>query len=113
MKDLMLSPREKACISWMGHGKSVGEIAILQGKSGWEIEEHLVRARIKDLLQRGITYADWVLQLERQLGPELTDMVDSEASLSSDHVHPRMGFDTLRCGHCEKPGGLGLGNDFC
>lgn len=46
MKDLMLSPWEKACISWMCNGKSVGEIASHEGKSVPEIEQHLDRARI-------------------------------------------------------------------
>jgi DNA-binding CsgD family transcriptional regulator len=45
MKDLMLSPWE-ACILWMCHGKSVGAIAALEGKSVSEIEQHLERARI-------------------------------------------------------------------
>ncbi len=46
------------------------------------------------------------------LSPKLTDMVDCEIGLSSDHVHAGMGFDTLCCSQCEKSGGLGLGNDF-
>ena len=46
MKDLMLSPWEKACMSWMCHGKTVAEIAVLEGKSVSEIEHHLYRARI-------------------------------------------------------------------
>lgn len=46
MKDLMISPWEKTCILWMCHGKSVGEIASLEGKSVSEIEQHLERARI-------------------------------------------------------------------
>lgn len=42
----MLSPWEKACISWMCHGKTVREIAVLEGKSVPEIEQYLESARI-------------------------------------------------------------------
>jgi len=42
----MLSPRERACISWICHGKSVGEIAALEGKTIADIEANLERARL-------------------------------------------------------------------
>jgi DNA-binding CsgD family transcriptional regulator len=43
---IVLSPFEQASISWICNGKSVTEIARLEGKSIPEIERYLDRARI-------------------------------------------------------------------
>jgi hypothetical protein len=42
----VLSPWEQACIAWICHGKSVTEIAALEGKSVSQIERYLDQARI-------------------------------------------------------------------
>nr|BAA97798.1 riorf87 [Rhizobium rhizogenes]BAB16206.1 riorf87 [Rhizobium rhizogenes] len=40
----MLSPIEKTCLRWVSLGKTVDEIALLQGKSVVEIEGYLDQA---------------------------------------------------------------------
>jgi len=44
MKSWMLSPFEKSCLRWVALGKTVEEIALLQGKSVVEIEGYLENA---------------------------------------------------------------------
>nr|WP_172685941.1 MULTISPECIES: LuxR C-terminal-related transcriptional regulator [Rhizobium/Agrobacterium group]NTI38949.1 LuxR family transcriptional regulator [Rhizobium rhizogenes] len=44
MKSWMLSPFEKTCLRWVSLGKTVDEIALLQGKSVVEIEGYLENA---------------------------------------------------------------------
>lgn len=44
MKTLMLSPLEKACLQWVSQGRTLVEIALLEGKSVIEIELCLGRA---------------------------------------------------------------------
>ncbi|NTF72739.1 LuxR family transcriptional regulator [Agrobacterium rhizogenes] len=44
MKSWMLSPFEKTCLRWVSLGKTVDEIALLEGKSTTEIEGYLERA---------------------------------------------------------------------
>jgi DNA-binding CsgD family transcriptional regulator len=46
MKIRMLSPSETACISWISRGKSIAEIAALEGRTIEEIKGYLERARI-------------------------------------------------------------------
>jgi DNA-binding CsgD family transcriptional regulator len=44
MEHWMLSPIEKTCLRWVSMGKTVDEIALLQGKSVVEIEGYLEQA---------------------------------------------------------------------
>jgi DNA-binding CsgD family transcriptional regulator len=44
MKTFMLSPLEKACLQWVSKGRTLVEIALLEGKSVSEIELCLGRA---------------------------------------------------------------------
>jgi DNA-binding CsgD family transcriptional regulator len=44
MESSMLSPLERTCLRWVSRGKTLGQIALLEGKSADEIEHHLVRA---------------------------------------------------------------------
>ncbi|NTF91523.1 LuxR family transcriptional regulator [Agrobacterium rhizogenes] len=44
MESWMLSPIERTCLRWVARGKTLGEMALLEGKSADEIEHHLVRA---------------------------------------------------------------------
>ena len=37
----MLPPFEKACLLWVSQGKSVAEVALLEGKSAAEIERYI------------------------------------------------------------------------
>ncbi|WP_234905299.1 LuxR family transcriptional regulator [Rhizobium rhizogenes] len=40
----MLSPIERTCLRWVSRGKTLDEVALLEGKSVSEIEHHLARA---------------------------------------------------------------------
>lgn len=44
MRTLMLSPLEKACLRWVSQGRTLDEIALLEGKCVIEIELCLGRA---------------------------------------------------------------------
>ncbi|AQS65478.1 MULTISPECIES: helix-turn-helix transcriptional regulator [Rhizobium/Agrobacterium group] len=44
MEHWMLSPIEKTCLRWVSMGKTVDEIALLQGRSVIEIESYLEQA---------------------------------------------------------------------
>jgi DNA-binding CsgD family transcriptional regulator len=44
MKEWILSPLEKACLQWIYRGRTIAEIAFLQGRSVAETEGHLQRA---------------------------------------------------------------------
>ncbi|PDT00329.1 LuxR family transcriptional regulator [Rhizobium chutanense] len=44
MKDRMLSPLEKTCLRWISRGRTIAEIALLEGKTVTEIEGYLQRA---------------------------------------------------------------------
>lgn len=59
MKKWMLSPREKACLRWIARGRTVAEIASLEGKSLADVESCLQSAlvalkakSIKEALQK-------------------------------------------------------------
>lgn len=41
MKNQILSPLEKTCLRWISRGRTVGEIAALEGKAVAEIEKCL------------------------------------------------------------------------
>ncbi|URK86293.1 LuxR C-terminal-related transcriptional regulator (plasmid) [Rhizobium sp. RCAM05350] len=42
----MLSPLEKACLRWVSRGKTLAEIALIEGKSVPEIQLYLQRALV-------------------------------------------------------------------
>ncbi|CAN7655365.1 LuxR C-terminal-related transcriptional regulator [Pararhizobium sp. LjRoot238] len=42
----MLSPFEKSCLRWISRGRTIAEIALLEGKSVSEIEHYLERALV-------------------------------------------------------------------
>ncbi|AFL55222.1 MULTISPECIES: LuxR C-terminal-related transcriptional regulator [Sinorhizobium/Ensifer group] len=44
MKEWTLSPLEKTCLRWISRGRTVAEIASLEGKSVADIEGYLQRA---------------------------------------------------------------------
>lgn len=44
MKTLMFSPLDKACLQWVSQGRTLSEIALLEGKSVIEIELCIERA---------------------------------------------------------------------
>lgn len=44
MKEWILSPLEKTCLRWISRGRTVAEIALLEGKSVADIEGYLQRA---------------------------------------------------------------------
>ena len=46
MKTSMLSPREKSCLRWVSQGRTLAEVALLEGKSETEIELYLERALV-------------------------------------------------------------------
>lgn len=46
MKASMLPPFENACLRWVAQGKTLAEIALLEGKSIAEIELYLERALV-------------------------------------------------------------------
>ncbi|SSX47352.1 unnamed protein product [Ciceribacter sp. T2.26MG-112.2] len=46
MKTRMLSPFEKTCLRWVSLGRTLAEIALLEGKSVGEIEHCLKRALV-------------------------------------------------------------------
>lgn len=55
----MLAPREKTCLRWIARGRTVAEIALIQGKSVADIESRLQSAlvalkakSIKEALQK-------------------------------------------------------------
>ncbi|MGZ9724351.1 LuxR family transcriptional regulator [Rhizobium miluonense] len=46
MKTLMLSPLENTCIRWISRGRTIAEIALLQGKKVADIESCMQSALI-------------------------------------------------------------------
>jgi DNA-binding CsgD family transcriptional regulator len=46
MKLMMLSPLEKTCLQWISRGRTVAEIALLEGKSVGDIESYLQSAMV-------------------------------------------------------------------
>jgi len=46
MKSMMLSPLEKTCLQWISRGRTVAEIALLEGKSVGDIESYLQSAMV-------------------------------------------------------------------
>ena len=44
MNNQILSPLQKTCLRWISRGRTVGEIAVLEGKAVAEIERCLERA---------------------------------------------------------------------
>ncbi|MCA1494499.1 LuxR family transcriptional regulator [Ensifer sp. NBAIM29] len=44
MWETMLSPIEKSCLRWAAEGRSIAEIALIQGKRIPEVEQSLARA---------------------------------------------------------------------
>lgn len=46
MKEWILSPLEKTCLRWISQGRTVAEIALIEGKSLIEIELCLERALV-------------------------------------------------------------------
>jgi len=40
----MLSPREKSYLNWLSQGRTIGEIAVLEGKPDHDIEACIARA---------------------------------------------------------------------
>jgi len=59
MKEWILSPLEKTCLRWISRGRTVAEIASIEGKSVADIESCLQRAlvalkakSIKEALQK-------------------------------------------------------------
>jgi DNA-binding CsgD family transcriptional regulator len=46
MKHWMLSPLEKTCLRWVSMGKTLDEIALLEGKSVIEIKGYLDQALV-------------------------------------------------------------------
>ncbi|MGN7755545.1 LuxR C-terminal-related transcriptional regulator [Sinorhizobium sp. 22678] len=44
MKERILSPLEKTCLRWIARGRTIAEIASLEGKALVEIEQHLENA---------------------------------------------------------------------
>lgn len=46
MKAWMVSPLEKTCLRWISQGRTLAEIALLEGKSVSEIELYLERALV-------------------------------------------------------------------
>lgn len=46
MKEWILSPLEKSCLRWVSRGRTIAEIAQLEGKSETEIEHSLQHALV-------------------------------------------------------------------
>ena len=46
MATRVLPPFEKACLLWVSQGKSVADVALLEGKSVAEIERYIERALV-------------------------------------------------------------------
>ena len=62
MKASMLPPFEKACLRWVAQGKTLAEIALLEGKSISEIQLYLERALVS-LEAKSIAEALWKANL--------------------------------------------------
>nr|WP_084438734.1 LuxR C-terminal-related transcriptional regulator [Shinella sp. HZN7] len=56
MKEWILSPLEKSCIRWISRGRTVAEIASLEGKSVVDIESCL-RSALRTLGAKSIAEA--------------------------------------------------------
>ena len=42
----MLSPLEKSCLRWISRGRTIAEVALLEGKTETDIEHSLKRALV-------------------------------------------------------------------
>ncbi len=44
MVNMKLAPIETVCLRWLAYGKTIEEIALLEGVTGAEIDTHIARA---------------------------------------------------------------------